>query len=217
MCTTSTATSTTWPPPTACGECRFRSPHCSCLLELHCNCLLEEPVVREQLLLAELASRWGVADTCTLYSPPTHAWARPSPSRRSKRGFEEWGADGDRPFVLSRAFFAGTQRIGAIWTGDNEGGRRLLQALAERTSHAQAAVLAPGGCAGHTARHLFTSPQCAPVPFPTAAASWEHLKVSVPMLLSINIAGLPFSGEFCPQGCWPLSALPFLPWQQLHG
>ena len=24
-----------------------------------------------------------------------------------------------RPFVLSRAFFAGTQRYGAIWTGDN--------------------------------------------------------------------------------------------------
>ena len=41
---------------------------------------------------------------------------------RRKRGFEEWGPDGDRPFVLSRAFFAGTQRIGAIWTGDNEGG-----------------------------------------------------------------------------------------------
>jgi hypothetical protein len=43
---------------------------------------------------------------------------------RRKRGFEEWGPDGDRPFVLSRAFFAGTQRIGAIWTGDNEGGQR---------------------------------------------------------------------------------------------
>ncbi|KAJ8327387.1 hypothetical protein BDV3_000470 [Batrachochytrium dendrobatidis] len=29
-------------------------------------------------------------------------------------------ADGkDRPFVLSRAFFSGTQRFGAIWTGDN--------------------------------------------------------------------------------------------------
>jgi hypothetical protein len=27
--------------------------------------------------------------------------------------------DGDRPFVLSRAFFAGTQRVGPIWTGDN--------------------------------------------------------------------------------------------------
>lgn len=62
-----------------------------------------------------------------------------------KRGFEEWGSDGDRPFVLSRAFFAGTQRVGAIWTGDNE-------------------------------------------------ATWEHLKVSVPMLLAMNVAGLPFSG-----------------------
>ena len=33
------------------------------------------------------------------------------------------GPDGQpanlRPFVLSRAFFAGTQRWGAIWTGDN--------------------------------------------------------------------------------------------------
>ena len=47
--------------------------------------------------------------------------------------------------MLSRAFFAGTQRVGAIWTGDN-------------------------------------------------AAEWSHLKVSVPMLLSIGIAGLPFSG-----------------------
>ena len=25
----------------------------------------------------------------------------------------------ERPFVLSRAFFAGSQRFGAIWTGDN--------------------------------------------------------------------------------------------------
>eukprot|EP00794_Sanderia_malayensis_P020167 gene20167-22142_t len=44
----------------------------------------------------------------------------------------------ERPFVLSRAFFAGTQRFGAVWTGDN-------------------------------------------------AASWEYLKISVPMLLSIGI------------------------------
>ena len=27
--------------------------------------------------------------------------------------------NGERPFVLSRAFFAGTQRVGPIWTGDN--------------------------------------------------------------------------------------------------
>jgi alpha 1,3-glucosidase len=62
-----------------------------------------------------------------------------------RRGFSTAGADGDRPFVLSRAFFAGSQRLGAIWTGDN-------------------------------------------------GATWEHLEVSVPMLLSVGVAGLPFSG-----------------------
>lgn len=51
----------------------------------------------------------------------------------------------DRPFVLSRAFFAGTQRYGAIWTGDN-------------------------------------------------AADWGHLKASVPMLLSLGLGGISFSG-----------------------
>lgn len=51
----------------------------------------------------------------------------------------------ERPFVLSRAFSAGSQRVGAIWTGDN-------------------------------------------------AAEWSHLAASSPMLLSIGIAGLTFSG-----------------------
>jgi alpha 1,3-glucosidase len=51
----------------------------------------------------------------------------------------------DRPFVLSRAFFSGTQRYGPIWTGDN-------------------------------------------------FARWDHLKASVPMLLSLGIGGLPFVG-----------------------
>ncbi|KAK4191718.1 2 subunit alpha glucosidase [Podospora australis] len=50
-----------------------------------------------------------------------------------------------RPFVLTRAFFAGSQRVGAMWTGDN-------------------------------------------------TAEWGHLKESIPMLLSQNIAGFPFSG-----------------------
>ena len=27
--------------------------------------------------------------------------------------------DAKRPFVLTRAYFAGSQRIGAMWTGDN--------------------------------------------------------------------------------------------------
>jgi alpha 1,3-glucosidase len=51
----------------------------------------------------------------------------------------------DRPFILSRSFFAGTQKYGAIWTGDN-------------------------------------------------AADWEHLKQTIPMLLTISISGLPFAG-----------------------
>ena len=51
----------------------------------------------------------------------------------------------ERPFVLSRSFFAGSQRLGAIWTGDN-------------------------------------------------AAKWEHLSISIPMLLTLGVSGLPFSG-----------------------
>ncbi|XP_006822262.1 neutral alpha-glucosidase C-like [Saccoglossus kowalevskii] len=51
----------------------------------------------------------------------------------------------ERPFVLSRAFFAGSQRSGAVWTGDN-------------------------------------------------SAEWGHLKISIPMLLSISITGVTFIG-----------------------
>ncbi|KAM9777556.1 LOW QUALITY PROTEIN: neutral alpha-glucosidase C [Neosynchiropus ocellatus] len=51
----------------------------------------------------------------------------------------------ERPFVLSRSFFAGSQRLGAVWTGDN-------------------------------------------------VASWEYLKISIPMLLSLSVAGIVFCG-----------------------
>ncbi|KAI9537763.1 hypothetical protein NQZ68_022425 [Dissostichus eleginoides] len=51
----------------------------------------------------------------------------------------------ERPFILTRSFFAGSQRFGAVWTGDN-------------------------------------------------VASWEYLKVSVPMLLSLSVAGIAFCG-----------------------
>lgn len=66
-----------------------------------------------------------------------------------ERGKSVFGSDGDRPFVLSRAFFAGTQRIGPIWTGDN-------------------------------------------------SADWDHLRVSLPMIMSVGIAGLPFNGAHAP-------------------
>ncbi|KAI9114330.1 hypothetical protein K1719_014558 [Acacia pycnantha] len=60
-------------------------------------------------------------------------------------GLVKRGEGKDRPFVLSRAFFAGTQRYGAVWTGDN-------------------------------------------------SADWDQLRVSVPMILTLGLTGLPFSG-----------------------
>lgn len=53
--------------------------------------------------------------------------------------------DNNRPFVLSRAFYAGSQRLGPIWTGDNK-------------------------------------------------ADWRHLAVSLPMVLTLGVSGLTFSG-----------------------
>ncbi|KAH9625857.1 hypothetical protein KSS87_009966 [Heliosperma pusillum] len=60
-------------------------------------------------------------------------------------GLVKRGEGKDRPFVLSRAFFAGSQRYGAIWTGDN-------------------------------------------------TAEWEQLRVSVPMVLTMGLTGITFSG-----------------------
>ncbi|GAA5893633.1 uncharacterized protein JCM6883_003587 [Sporobolomyces salmoneus] len=62
------------------------------------------------------------------------------------RGLIEREDPPKRPFVLTRAFYAGSQRFGAMWTGDNLG-------------------------------------------------TWEHLKSTVPMLLTNGIAGMTFSGS----------------------
>ncbi|MBW0472288.1 hypothetical protein O181_012003 [Austropuccinia psidii MF-1] len=64
---------------------------------------------------------------------------------QSARGLRERTNPPMRGFVLSRSFFAGTQRYGAIWQGDNMG-------------------------------------------------TWDHLAVSIPMLLSNGIAGMAFNG-----------------------
>eukprot|EP00036_Acanthoecidae_sp_10tr_P011152 CAMPEP_0182925880 /NCGR_PEP_ID=MMETSP0105_2-20130417/10710_1 /TAXON_ID=81532 ORGANISM="Acanthoeca-like sp., Strain 10tr" /NCGR_SAMPLE_ID=MMETSP0105_2 /ASSEMBLY_ACC=CAM_ASM_000205 /LENGTH=901 /DNA_ID=CAMNT_0025063749 /DNA_START=26 /DNA_END=2731 /DNA_ORIENTATION=+ len=61
------------------------------------------------------------------------------------QGITERSGGSERPFVLSRAFFAGSQKYGAIWTGDN-------------------------------------------------TADWGHLAASIPMILSVSLAGLPFAG-----------------------
>ncbi|KAM5240873.1 neutral alpha-glucosidase C isoform 4-T5 [Hipposideros larvatus] len=51
----------------------------------------------------------------------------------------------ERPFVLTRSFFAGSQKYGAVWTGDNR-------------------------------------------------AKWSYLKISIPMLLTLNVTGISFCG-----------------------
>ncbi|OHT12203.1 glycosyl hydrolase [Tritrichomonas foetus] len=58
-----------------------------------------------------------------------------------KRDFEE----DDRPFVLTRSFFAGSQKYAFAWTGDN-------------------------------------------------TASWQQLRVSLPMILSLGLSGMPYVG-----------------------
>ncbi|RVW28249.1 putative glucan 1,3-alpha-glucosidase [Vitis vinifera] len=60
-------------------------------------------------------------------------------------GLVKRGDGNDRPFVLSRAFFSGSQRYGAVWTGDN-------------------------------------------------TADWDQLRVSVPMILTLGLTGMTFSG-----------------------
>lgn len=50
-----------------------------------------------------------------------------------------------RPFILTRSYYSGSQRTAAMWTGDN-------------------------------------------------MAKWEYLKVSIPMILTSNVVGMPFAG-----------------------
>lgn len=52
----------------------------------------------------------------------------------------------ERPFVLTRAGYAGVQRYSAVWTGDN-------------------------------------------------VASWDHLRLSIPMLLNLSVSGVPLVGS----------------------
>ncbi|CAB3401024.1 unnamed protein product [Caenorhabditis bovis] len=61
------------------------------------------------------------------------------------KGLKDRSNNEVRPFVLTRSFFAGSQRTAAAWTGDN-------------------------------------------------TADWSHLKQSIPMLLALSTAGMPFVG-----------------------
>ena len=50
-----------------------------------------------------------------------------------------------RPFVVTRACYAGTQKYSTIWTGDNQ-------------------------------------------------STWEHLRMSIPMLMNLGLSGMSFCG-----------------------
>ena len=68
----------------------------------------------------------------------------------------------ERPFVLSRAFFAGSQRFGTTFSCSVSGVK----------------IVVPPGA-------VWTGDN---------AADWAHLKISIPMLLSMGVAGLQFVG-----------------------
>ncbi|KAL5110032.1 Neutral alpha-glucosidase AB [Taenia crassiceps] len=80
---------------------------------------------------------WENRDLHNLYALWVHNATWEGLLRRSNRK--------ERPFVLSRAFFAGSQRTAAVWTGDN-------------------------------------------------SASWDHLQICTPMLLSMSLTGLTLCG-----------------------
>lgn len=66
-------------------------------------------------------------------------------TKATYEGLAKYRSHLDRPFILTRSFFAGSQRYCAAWTGDNQ-------------------------------------------------ARWDHLKMTVPMLLSLSVSGMPFVG-----------------------
>ncbi|XP_054890279.1 neutral alpha-glucosidase AB isoform X1 [Poeciliopsis prolifica] len=80
---------------------------------------------------------WEHRDVHNLYGLYVH--------RATAEGLIQRSGGVERPFVLTRAFFAGSQRYGAVWTGDN-------------------------------------------------AAEWDHLKISIPMCLSLGLVGISFCG-----------------------
>ncbi|XP_012721548.2 neutral alpha-glucosidase AB isoform X6 [Fundulus heteroclitus] len=84
-----------------------------------------------------LHGAWEHRDVHNLYGLYVHM--------ATAQGLIERSGGVERPFVLTRAFFAGSQRYGAVWTGDN-------------------------------------------------AAEWDHLKISIPMCLSLSLVGISFCG-----------------------
>ena len=93
-----------------------------------------------------------------------------------------------RPFVLSRAFYAGSQRWGPIWTGDNackwdhlEAAMPMLLTLTLTPTLTLTLTLTPT-----LTQSLTTDPTPTPTPTPN--------QVAMPMLLTLGLCGITFSG-----------------------
>lgn len=80
----------------------------------------------------------------------------------------------ERPFVLSRSFFAGSQRFGEFY---------------KQRCHIVMAVFLPASL-------VFTHFVCDAGAVWTGdnVATWDYLKISIPMLLSLNVTGIMFCG-----------------------
>lgn len=102
----------------------------------------------------------GVKFSCLCHPSHTHAVSLPSlplllflPLQKRR------AVDGNtRPFVLSRAFFAGSQRFGAIWTGDNMAAWDHLQVCLCRVGYVSISFVVdtccPLGFRPHATVHL---------------------------------------------------------------
>jgi alpha-glucosidase len=84
-------------------------------------------------------------DGTTLEHRAVHNFFGMENARATYEGLRKLQGD-ERPFVLTRAAYAGTERYAATWTGDN-------------------------------------------------SATWNHLWMSTPMLLSLGLSGYPLSGD----------------------
>ena len=110
--------------------------------------------------------------------------------RATALGLTERGAglsrDGDRPFVLTRSFFAGSQRWGPMWTGDNEATWASLRVSVPM-------VLA-SGVAGYPwagMRLFLPSQERDQKLIPTVCASFSHLCCSFTLRrLSLALASI---------------------------